>query len=67
MDKDRIGELLSKARAEYGPPWPPALTRYLEGGEEGPVPEKVLEELQFLDAVHGVPGPRPDPVFRPGL
>ena len=44
MDKDRIGELLSKARAEYGPPWPPALTRYLEGGEEGPVPEEVLEE-----------------------
>ena len=68
MDKDHIGELLCRARRNhYGPPWPPALTRYLEGAEQGEIPEEVLEELQFLDAVHGVPGPRPDPVFRPGL
>lgn len=67
MDKDHAEELLDRARKEYGPPWPPALDRYLEGGEEGAVPEDVLEELEFLDAVHGVHGERPAPVFRSGL
>ena len=66
MEGDRIERLLDRARRFYGPPWPPALARYLEDPQRG-ITAQVIEELEFLEAVLEVTWPGKQSVFRSGL
>lgn len=61
-----LGERLDRARRHYGPPWPPALARYLEDSE-AEITEEVLEDLAYLEAVHEVSWEGREPVVRSGL
>lgn len=61
-----LGDRLERARRCYGPPWPPALARYLDSSEPKLTAE-VLEDLKYLEAIREVSWPGQMPVVRSGL
>lgn len=61
-----LGDRLDRARRCYGPSWPPALGRYL-AGVEAELTDEILEDLEYLEAVHEVSWSGRKPVFRSGL